>query len=408
MDKSELEPGTIIGNVNTLDLRRTTPEAISNIGKIGNVNVLLHSRETAALIPKLNLGNINIAVEAPERAQVLTGQLIIGREYFQERQEPVYLLVTGSVVVKPDVLPEDIEKGLDGLAVVGQILCPEPLAGLVQAKTSQIVGQSQSYPASGRTITGQAVLDDAFLNQLEDRSDLVVLGSLRLPQVVSNELLAQKLGKLHVVGGIRVHEENAGIIRARLSNGSGKMTVIPAGFTLVDKPLVLDDTVLEALPAPKLYCRERVVVEGSTTAGVLDDRLEQIVARDLVLCPAQLKGVMSQKCDMLATQVIFYEGELWLVDGAEELIASRFEYLDGEATLVVTGALTIDPGVEPKMLAERLAKVHNQGEIKCTPEQKGAIQARLGLNEGPLGEPEEQKEAPGGGRRLGNVNHLVL
>jgi hypothetical protein len=312
------------------------------------------------------------------------------------------------VVVKPDVLPEDIEKGLDSLVVIGQLLCPEPLAGLLQAKTSQVVGESRSYPASGRTITGKAVLDDSFLNQLEDGSDLVVLGSLGLPQVVSNDLLAQKLGKLHVVGSIRLHEENAGIIRARLSNGSGKMTVIPAGFTLVDKPLFLDDTMLQALPASKLYCRERVVVDGSTTAEELDDSLERIVARDLLLCPAELKGVMTKKCDMLATQVIFYEGQLWLVDGAEELIAPRFEYLDGKATLVVTGALTIEAGVEPRMLAERLVKVHNQGVIECTPEQKGAIQARLGLNEGVLGESEGQEEAPEGGPRLGNANHLEL
>ena len=36
-------------------------------------------------IPKLNLGNVNISVEAPEDAQVVTGQAIISREYFQGR-----------------------------------------------------------------------------------------------------------------------------------------------------------------------------------------------------------------------------------------------------------------------------------------------------------------------------------
>jgi hypothetical protein len=408
MEKTTMESGTVLGNVNVLDLRKATAESIANIAKIGNVNILLYSRATAPLIPRLNLGNVNVSVEAPEDAQVVTGQAVISREYFQGQEQPVSLVVTGQVLVKPDVTREDVEKGLGSLDVVGQILCPEPLLGLVQAKTRQLVGQSQAYPASGRLIMGSLVLDEAFLKGLEDGTDLVVVGSLRLPQIVPNDLLAEKLGKLHVVGGIRVHAANAEAIGARLSNGARKMTIIPEGFALVENPLVLDDTVLEALPADKLFCLERVVVDAATSPELLDERLAQIVAKDLLLCPVGLKGTMSHKCNILETQAIFYEGELWLVEGEEHLSASRFEYLDGKATLVVTGALTIDPDVEPKVLADRLAKVHNQGAIKCAPAQKGAIQARLGLNEGEIKAAREEGELEEGARQVGNVNHLVL
>ena len=116
----KLEPGTIIDNVNTLDLRKATAETIADIAKIGNVNILLYSRETAPLIPKLNAGNVNVSVAAPEEAQVVTGQVIISRDYFQAREKPVYLVVTGQVLVKPDVTREDLEQGLAGLAVVGR------------------------------------------------------------------------------------------------------------------------------------------------------------------------------------------------------------------------------------------------------------------------------------------------
>lgn len=412
MEKTELKPGTVIGNVNTLDMRHATAESVAEIRKIGNVNVLLYSRETAHLVPRLNMGNVNVSVEAPDEAQVVTGQVVITPEYFQGREQPLFLVVTGQVLVKPDVVPEDVEKGLAGMAVVGQILCPEPVLGVMQAKTTQLVGQSLGYPPSGRVIIGSLNLDEPFVKGLEDGSELVIVGSLRVPHVLPNDLLEQKLGTLFVAGGIRVHEENADVIAERLTNGSRKMTVVPAGFALVANPLVLDDTVLEALPAPKLFCLERVEVDPATSPDVLEERLEQIVARDLLLCPAALKGVMSLKCNLLETQAIFYEGELWLVEGAEKLSPSRFEYLSGKATLVVTGALKIDPGVEPKVLADRLVKVHNQGAIKCTPEQLGAIQARLGLNEGILGgaaaEEMEETEPDVDTRRVGNVNHLVL
>jgi hypothetical protein len=408
MEKTTLEPGTAIGNVNMLDLRKATVETIASISRIGNVNVLLYSRETAPFIPKLNVSNINISVEAPKDAQVVTGQVVINREYLQGRDHPVFLVVTGQVLVKPDVKPEHVEAGIDGLVVVGQVVCPEPVLGAIQAKTTQLVGRNLAYPASGRLITGSLTMDETFLKGLEDGAELVILGSLRLPEVLPGELIEQKLAGLHVSGGIRVHQANADLIQARLANGSRKMTIVPEGYALVANPLVLDDTVLAAMPSPKLFCLERVEVDPSTSPDLLDERVQQIVIKDMLLCPAALKGVMSRKCNILDTQAIFYEGELWLVDGSEQLSASRFEYLDGKATLVVTGALAIDQAVEPGVLAGRLAKVHNTGAIKCTPEQRGAIQARLGLNEGVIGAGEAGEEPEEGARHLGNVNHLVL
>ena len=408
MEAKSIKPGTVIGNINILDLRKATAETLASISKIGNVNVLLYSRETAPLIPQLNLGNINVSVEAPQDAQAVTGQVEVNREYLEGREQPVFLVVTGQVLVKPEVKPEDVEAGIAGLVVVGQILCPEPVLGAIQAKTVQLVGQSKAYPASGRLIMGSLTMDEAFLTGLEDGAELVILGSLRLPEVLPNELIEQKLAQLHVNGGIRVHQDNAAVIQARLANGARKMTVIPEGYALVSNPLVLDDTVLAALPSPNLFCLERVEVDRSASPELLDELVEQIIVKDVLLCPAALKGVMSRKCNILETKAIFYEGELWLVEGHEKLSASRFEYLDGKATLVVTGALAVDQEVEPDVLAQRLAKVHNMGAIKCTPEQKGAIQARMGINEGALGAGEAEEEPEEGSRYLGNVNQLVL
>jgi len=408
MDKTSIEPGTVIGNANVLDIRETTAETLAGIAKIGNVNILIHSRETASLIPKLNTGNINVSVEAPRDAQVVTGQVVINREYLAAQDHPPFLIVCGQVLVKPEVTAEDVKAGLAGLVVVGQILCPEPVLGAIQSKTTQLVGQSTSYPASGRLIMGSLTVDETFLKGLEDGSKLVVLGSLRLPEVLPNELIEQKIAQIHVNGGIRVHQANAELVQARLANGSRKVTIIPEGYALVSQPLVLDDTVIAALPSPNLYCLERVEVDREASPDLLEERVQQLIVRDLLLCPAALKGIMSRKCNLLETRAIFYEGDLWLVDGSDQLSASRFEYLDGKATLVVTGALSIDHDLEPGVLASRLAKVHNMGAIRCTPQQKGAIQARLGMNEGAIGAGEEEEEPAEGTRYLGNVNRLVL
>jgi hypothetical protein len=407
-----MEQGKVIGNANVLDIRKATETSVAGISKVGNVNVLVYSRETADLITRLDMGNVNTTVEVPADANVRTlmGQTVINRDYFKSQEAAPFLLVMGQVVVEPDVPVENIESGLDGLVVMGQIVCPEHLAGAIQSKTRQIMGQTVIYPPLARVKLGSLDLDEHYLRALDDGAELAVVGSLCVPQVLPDDLLEQKIQKLFVSGGITCHEENAEAIQARLVTGSGEVKAIPAGFELVQRPLVLDGALLESLPARKLYCTERVQVEGDVTSSALDKHLDGLASEETILCPAALRDVLSQKCNLLENRVVFYEGELWLVDDARDLKASRFDYLKGKATLVVTGELRVDPEIDPKVLANRLAKVHNLGTIWCTPEQMGAIETRLGLCDGRLMDstPREEVEEPGAEHQIGNVNYLAL
>ncbi len=398
-----------IGNVNVLDLRKATEAALARIGRIGNVNLLLYSQETAGLVTRLRLGNVNTSVMVPAgvEAKPIMGSVMIDRDYLHGLTAPLYLVVMGQVIVDADVPAEDIEKGLSGLVVLGHIFYPENLREAVLSKLVRLNGQSKVYPHLDHFHSGALVLDEEYLQRLPDGAGLVVLGNLHLPKVLPNDLLERKLGKLFVGGKVVMHEENMAVVQSRLLDGSGKGRVIPTGFELVDRPLTLDAGLLPFLPGKKLYCTERVVVAADVTAALLDKQLEALVAKDLVVCPASLRAVMAKKMNLLETRTIFYEGTLWLVDDAMKLDASRFEYLDGPATLVVLGEVEIDPALDPKVLADRLAKVHNMGAIRCTPAQAGAIQLRLGMSEGEIvdGAGEEKKEERGG---IGNMNYLEL
>lgn len=405
MEARSMEPRKIIGNVGTLDLRRATEASIAEIRRIGNVGVVLYSPETAALVTRLSMGNVGSLIEASADARVLTGQVVFNREYFKTQATPLDLIVSGQLVVHPDVPAEEIESGLGALSILGQLICPEHLLGTLQSKIQHLSGQTVTYTPSSRLAMGRLTLDENYLRSLNDASELVVIGSLRLPQVVPNELLEQKIRRLQVIGGIRCHEENVRPLLARLAERPTWMTTIPAGFELVDRPLVLDNALLESLPASRLYCTDWVQVDPEVDPALLEDRLEALISEDVVICPAALRSVFARKCDLLKTRVVFYEGELWLVADELDLAASRFDYLKGKATLVALGELTIDPEIDPKVLAERLARVHNLGEIRCTPAQKGAIQARLGLSEGEL-QDSTPMETPGEG--IGSVGYLVL
>ena len=91
------------------------------------------------------------------------------------------------------------------------------------------------------------------------------------------------------------HEENAQVIESLLANPPKKIKIIPAGFELVERPLKLDNTVLESLPGAKLYCTNRVQVAADVAPAVLDARLEALVCEDIVLCPSGLKKNHGEK-----------------------------------------------------------------------------------------------------------------
>ncbi len=122
---------------------------------------------------------------------------------------------------------------------------------------------------------------------------------------------------------------------------------------------------------------------------MLDNALEELVVTNMLIAPAALNKSISQKINVLDTKAIFYTGELWLVEDEATIGPARFELLSDKATLVILGELTFAPEVEPKALFSMLDKVHNYGEIKGTPEQIAAVQARMGHNEGSLSDTGE-------------------
>ena len=76
------------------------------------------------------------------------------------------------------------------------------------------------------------------------------------------------------------------------------------------------------------------------------------------------------------------------------------------ATLIVEGLVTIHDTVDPALLMERLAQVHNYGTIRCTPPQMGALQALMDRNDGALVDStaDDEEESVG----VGNIGFLVL
>ncbi len=342
--------------------------------------------------------------EASSSMREFHGPTVLTRGFFAHHDEPVHLLVMGPLTVCPDVPAEEVENKIGKLTVYGPLTCPDYLLNAIAAKAQSVYGPTITYHCSptSRVAVDSLTLDENYLHTLDDGSELAVIGSLRLQRVLPNDLLKRKLRKLYVLRGIRCYEENVPII-AQLVDRIREMTVIPSGFEIVEWPLVLDNAQLASLPGKKLYCTDRVQIETDVDAAKLDRHLEALISEDIVFCPLRLKDMIFHKCRWPETRVVLYEGALWIVKNGRELSDHHLDYLEGKATLVVYGELTVDPDVDPQLLADRLAKVHNLGEIRCTRAQMPVIRERLGLQDGELVdstqiEPaDEGCDAPGQG-----------
>ena len=397
--------GKIIHNVATLDLRNATAAAIAEIQRVDNAATILYSAETAEFVAGMTIGNVASMIKVPAAARLIIGSKKMEQGAFTEHSTPIDLIVVGQLIIEQGVTVEEVRAGLNTLRVYGQLLYPEHLSGIIQAKLLEMTGQGMSYAANAKLVMGKLELTETLLRGLEDNTEFLIFGSLLATQLLPNDLLAQKLKKVEVLGKVSCHEENAAVLLARTTGG--QPVIIPSGFTYLDKPLVLDATSLEALPGKKLYAQS-LRVEPDVTAAALDSALDALILTGTLIAPSAVRSVLGRKVKLIETEAIFYEGELWLVESEMTLQPERFDYLEGKATLAVYGELSIAPEVEPKQLAQHFHKVYNWGEIRCTPAQMSALQARLGSNKGEFVHPTAPAHADETENVIGNAAYMAL
>jgi len=400
-----------VGNVNLLDFRSATPESVARYKSIGNVNIAITTPQTTPLLPQIGIGNLNLSIEVPqnEKVQMRMGQLVIRKDYFNNIQEAQYYIVMGQLILMPDVSPAGLQKGMAGATVMGQVLVPENLASVLASINPRVMGQTDTFPPYANVFVDTLTLDSDALASLPDASEIAVLGKLVMPDVLPNDLVSRKITKLHVTGKITCHAENQAALQIALGGKPARFKVIPEGYHYFNTPLTLDADFLEMLPVHKLYATGQVMIDASLPEAMFQ-KVQGLISEDLILCPASMKEAISAKIDPLKSQLVFYSGELWVIDGNEVLYPSRFDYLTGQATLFVTGRLALDAAVTPEIIQAKINKVHNLGLISANPGQIACLRSRLGKHDGHFEDntiPPKEEE-PSDKDRIGNINILTM
>src|SRR5512145_176356 len=164
-----METGKTIGNVNYLDLHKATDETAARISRVCNANYVFFSRQTAHLLTQIRFDNVNHTIELPEDAtiQQIMGQMIIRRDHFKNATSPLYPIVMGQVIVEAGIPVEEVEKNLAGMALMGQLICPESLAGVFLRK-AVITGNTETYPPLDKVEFNSLKMDEGYLSALPD------------------------------------------------------------------------------------------------------------------------------------------------------------------------------------------------------------------------------------------------
>jgi hypothetical protein len=381
-------------NVGILDIRRPPKDDLGTI-ELVNVNHILYSKETGGLLNdsrKLEVVNVGGFIEASQEAIILMSHTSIDNEYFKHQKQPLELIVFGLTTIGPDVTEESLQKGIKQISVVkGPLLCPQRLAETVQSKIKAQEGMVIFYDATNLVASAKRIeLDEEFLASMVEGSVVVAAGSLRLPEVLPNGLMSKKIRRLYALDGILCHEENIAELRKLIKDQGKEIRTIPAGFQLIEEPITITNYTLENMKSTKLYCREWVNIEASVDPKLLTQKLEKLVSNEQIICPSALKKILTEKTDWTKSNIIYYEGELWLIDGDRTLQQNALAATKGKATLVVLGQLTIANDVDLSSFNKTVDRIHNFGNLRCLPEHLQTINSKLGMNEGNIEDTSEK------------------
>lgn len=393
-----------IGNVGLLNLTNATTESIKGIERIGNVGVLIYRRESAHLIPQLNIGNIGKSVEIPDGYSFRNGNLNVDQAYLDSIQEPVHMLVNGKVIIDKNVQSDQINKGLMKLQVLGKVYSPAHLTGSINQLLS---GSSavHTYVFPPRFENGQLTLTNSFLQALDEPVYLVVNGLLTFSQDLDMDLFDVKIAELNVNGKISIHKEQELYLYKKLSSLSGSfIEAIPEGFEFIKKPLRINHRSIRRFENKKIYTKKPVILEADVSREALSNALVKIHAASVIICHENVEDLIFER-SLLDTEILTYEHSFVIIEGEEIWSNDQFLALNHPANFIIMGKLTVEHDVEEDVLKDKILTLDILGEVVVREKKlKGSLQHRIRTNKGRIVEEGEKDPVS----PLGNIGELSL
>lgn len=381
-----------IKNIGVLDLRSATEKSVEAVERIDNVGSIICSPETSHLIPKISIGNIGSTTVISDEYEMITGKIEITGESLGKLSKPLFLYITGSVVIKDDVRFEDAEKNIGGLIVIGKIVCPEKLVPAIQSRVVNHTGKLLSYPAGAKFINGQCTLNDAFLSSLEPSSFLFISGKLKATGKIDGALFKERVARIELAGKSVIAEENYELLSLKLTDAS-KCEVIPRDFIHIEDDIEIDSVSIKKFTRSKIYTGNSIMFRDDVTTQMLESHISAIKTTGIIICKQELRELVVALCEGYSPKVIHYSGRLVIIDQEYELDPAELEFSDCKVAFLVRGELRVADDLAPELILDKIESIDNFGTIEAGRRQIGAIKNRLRTNEGEIVNVEKSENA---------------
>jgi hypothetical protein len=383
-----------IGNIGTLDLRETRPEALDNIEWIDNVGAVLVSKETEGLLSKLAVGNMGGSSIVPKDCKLIDGELALSHGFFAAGNS-VNALINGTMKIETDVTRADLENGMTFLAVNGTVFCPHDLIPIVQSKADFIRGRLIPLEDNAKVLMGKHEINHAFCQTLHAPTRLILVGEVDLTGVLSADDVTN-IDMLEIVGNLKIAEENLQLLGEKLAQSPTLHIglTIPAGYTYIKQPLTLNNATLQRFDKAKLFTRHRLTIEKDVSAEALQQAISHLCTSDYVICPEGLQSTLLAISDVTAEKLLSFSEELIVVEGKHTLMAAELKYRPPRFSLLVDGKLRVADDVAPDEFFQRVEHIYNFGKIIASEEICGILHVKSKTRKGSIknqNAPEESK-----------------
>lgn len=383
---------TLIRNVGVLDARQASVEQVSAIGRIMNVGCLVVSPANRAEFMKVGLHNVGKTHELDEDYKIHTGPLQLTREMLESAANPLKICVLGSLEVETGIPAELLLAKLEGIYLIGPASVPEELYGAFMSRAKDITGHVSVEPAGSVRAKGKVLINNEYLNQLEDGTDLSVSGNASLDEALDLDLFKRKIKTLRVAGVIHFGQAQEETLRKLLvQNEKTRLKMYRLDFHYVPGGTVIDSFTLLTVDKRVFSCHGILILHEEVTPEEIREKNLRFEAGTLYFP----KSVTREMATRLApkTRGLPYDPDKFAVVGCEQLITqARLAEMPDKGTLVVTGSLEIDPQVPPADISAKVAILDNYGEIIATRDVSSVLQAKLRVNEGVMHGPEGDEE----------------
>ncbi|HOZ00865.1 MAG TPA: hypothetical protein PLG20_03555 [Candidatus Syntrophosphaera sp.] len=390
---------TLIRNVGILDARKATPEQISAIGQISNVGSLVLSAANKSELMKVSLFNVGRILELDDDYTMFTGSMEITRQLLEDSAKGVKLCMVGPLTVDSDITPELLQEKLVALYLIGPASVPENLYGAFMSRVKDIAGHVAVEPAGIIKAKGKVVVSNAYLNRLEDATDLSISGNAVIEEDVDIELFSRKIATLRVAGSIQFEEKQEAVLRkALVESDRTRIKIIRLDFHYVPGGTVVDSFSLMTLGKKTISCHGILILHEEVTAELIREKNVRFEAGTIYFPKAVIEE-MATRLSPGSKGLPYEPGKFEVISCIQQMTNARLSQMPDKTTLLVMGSLDFADNVDVNLMVEKIAILDNYGEVTAHHELASILQSKLRINEGKVGNKEEeqaeQQEGPG-------------